>query len=82
MFVGAFAAFVTIITVPIFCKLGVDDPISATSVHLLGGVVGVLSVGVFAESPDTLGFTDGRSGVLRSKFGYLKVAIKIIKSIL
>lgn len=65
--IGAFAAFITIITVPMWCKLGVDDPIAATSVHLLGGVVGLLSVGLFAESPDTLSLTGGRSGLFKSK---------------
>lgn len=35
-----------------FCR-GIDDPIGACSVHLLGGICGEISVGLFAHNPLT-----------------------------
>ena len=41
-----------------FDKIGVDDPVGATSVHLVCGVLGTIFVGLFAQdwvSPNTTG---------------------------
>ena len=35
--------------VPFYENLGLDDPVGATSVHLLGGITGTLLVGFFAK---------------------------------
>ncbi len=47
--IGIVAGFVVFFGVPMFENLGLDDPVGATSVHLLGGVIGTLLVGVFAK---------------------------------
>lgn len=44
-----------------------DDPIGALSVHLLGGIWGQISVGLFAQNPVPLSSTSGRSGLFYGK---------------
>lgn len=48
--IGIIAGFVVFFGVPMFENLGLDDPVGATSVHLLGGIVGTLLVGFFSTS--------------------------------
>lgn len=47
--IGAIAGVLVVLGVIGFDKVKVDDPVGATSVHLLNGVFGTLCVGVFAE---------------------------------
>lgn len=47
---------------------GIDDPIGACSVHLIGGIWGEISVGLFAQNPIPLTSTLGRSGLFMGKF--------------
>ncbi len=47
-FIGLIAGAIVTFGVPMFEKLGLDDPVGATSVHLLNGVAGTLLVGFFA----------------------------------
>ncbi len=56
--IGAIAGAIVVPTVIAFDKLKVDDPVGATSVHLVCGVLGTIFVGLFAEdwvSPNTTG---------------------------
>ena len=56
--IGVIAGAVVVPAVIFFDKIGVDDPVGATSVHLVCGVLGTISVGFFAEdwvSPNTTG---------------------------
>ncbi len=48
--IGIVAGIVVFLGVPMFENLGLDDPVGATSVHLLGGVIGTFLVGFFAKS--------------------------------
>ena len=45
--IGAVAGVLIIESVLAFDRVGVDDPVGATSVHLVGGVFGTLCVGLF-----------------------------------
>ncbi len=45
--IGAIAGFLVIEAVLLFDRLGIDDPVGATSVHLVNGLFGTLSVGLF-----------------------------------
>lgn len=65
IFIGALSALITNLAVPLWGKMRVDDPTSASSVYLIGGIVGMLSVGFFTENPDTLDNTAGRSGLFK-----------------
>lgn len=71
LFIGFIGSFLTNIGAPWFDHLGLDDPVGATSVHGLCGLWGVLSVGLFAKSPDPLNTTRGRYGLFYGGGWYL-----------
>ncbi len=47
--IGFIAGILVVFAVIIFDKLKIDDPVGATSVHLVNGVFGTIAVGLFAE---------------------------------
>lgn len=47
--IGAIAGVIVVLSVIAFDKCGIDDPVGATSVHLVNGVFGTLCVGLFAD---------------------------------
>jgi Amt family ammonium transporter len=47
--IGAIAGVLVVVGVIGFDRLNIDDPVGATSVHLLNGVFGTLCVGLFAD---------------------------------
>lgn len=47
--IGSIAGVLVVFAVTIFDKLKIDDPVGATSVHLVNGVFGTIAVGLFAE---------------------------------
>jgi len=50
--IGLIAGVLVVFSVPFFDKLKIDDPVGATSVHLVCGVWGTLAVGLFSVGPD------------------------------
>jgi Amt family ammonium transporter len=48
--IGALAGVLVVLSVIAFDRAHVDDPVGATSVHLVNGIFGTLCVGLFAES--------------------------------
>ncbi len=46
--IGAVAGVLVVLSVIMFDKLKIDDPVGATSVHLVNGVWGTLALGLFA----------------------------------
>jgi Amt family ammonium transporter len=50
--IGLIAGVLVVFAVPFFDKLQIDDPVGATSVHLVCGVWGSLAVGLFSVGPD------------------------------
>lgn len=46
--IGAVAGVLVVLSVMMFDKLKIDDPVGATSVHLVNGIWGTLCVGLFA----------------------------------
>jgi Amt family ammonium transporter len=46
--IGAVAGVIVVLAVMMFDKLKIDDPVGATSVHLVNGIFGTLCVGLFA----------------------------------
>ena len=50
--IGLIAGALVVGSVIMFDKLRVDDPVGATSVHLVCGIWGTLAVGVFSNNPD------------------------------
>lgn len=56
--IGLIAGFVVVAAVLMFDRLKIDDPVGATSVHLVCGIMGTLFVGLFAQDsimPKTTG---------------------------
>lgn len=49
LLIGAIAGVLVVFSVLIFDKVKIDDPVGATSVHLVCGVFGTLCVGLFAQ---------------------------------
>ncbi len=49
--IGAIAGIIVVFSVTFFDRIKIDDPVGATSVHLVCGVWGTLAVGLFAEGP-------------------------------
>ncbi len=49
--IGAIGGILVVFAVLFFDKIKVDDPVGATSVHLVNGVWGTLCVGLFATGP-------------------------------
>ena len=49
--IGAIAGVIVVFAVTFFDKIKIDDPVGATSVHLVCGIWGTLAVGLFAEGP-------------------------------
>lgn len=47
--IGAIAGVLVVFAVMMFDRIGIDDPVGATSVHLVNGVFGTLCVGLFAD---------------------------------
>ena len=50
VFIGSAAGVLVVFAVVFFDKIKVDDPVGATSVHLVCGIWGTLAVGLFAEA--------------------------------
>jgi Amt family ammonium transporter len=51
--IGAIAGILVVFSVTFFDNLKIDDPVGATSVHLVCGIWGTLAVGLFADGPGT-----------------------------
>ncbi len=53
LIIGAIAGVLVVLSVLFFDKIRIDDPVGATSVHLVNGVFGTLAVGLFAQKEIT-----------------------------
>lgn len=74
LIIGLIAGFLVVVSVLFFDRIKIDDPVGATSVHLVCGVFGTLCVGLFAQAeymPNTTGnglFFGGGAGLLMAQF--------------
>lgn len=60
LLIGAIAGVIVVFAVMFFDRIGIDDPVGATSVHLGCGVFGTICVGLFAkEGVTTLSTVNG-----------------------
>ena len=48
--IGSIAGVAVVLAVLTFDRIKIDDPVGATSVHLVNGVFGTLCIGLFADS--------------------------------
>jgi Amt family ammonium transporter len=77
LIIGLVAGVLVVYAVIFFDKVKVDDPVGATSVHLVNGVWGTLSVGLFASRNDVLGlfYGGGMSQFLIQLKGVIAVGV-------
>lgn len=64
--IGAIAGVLVVLAVMFFDRIKIDDPVGATSVHLVNGVFGTLCVGLFTTS-------DLSGSTLNTPFGFSAV---------
>ena len=73
--IGTLAAVLIIEAVYFFERRGIDDPVGAISVHGVGGLFGLLSVGVFANGTYGTGWngstSEGVKGIIKGDWGQL-----------
>ena len=73
--IGVIASIVIIESVYFFERRGIDDPVGAISVHGVGGFLGVITVGIFANGSYGAGWNgssvEGVSGILYGDSGQL-----------
>ena len=50
--IGLIAGVIVVFSVAFFDSIKIDDPVGATSVHLICGIWGTLAVGIFSTNPD------------------------------
>jgi ammonium transporter, Amt family len=73
LLIGLIAGVLVVMSVLFFDKIKIDDPVGATSVHLVCGVFGTICVGLFAQdqfTPNTTGnglFFGGGAGLLMAQ---------------
>jgi Amt family ammonium transporter len=75
--IGAIAGVLVVYAVLFFDRVKADDPVGALSVHLVNGVWGTLSVGLFASRNDVAGlfFGGGLTQLLIQLKGVVAVAV-------
>ncbi|KAK4294579.1 hypothetical protein Pmani_032810 [Petrolisthes manimaculis] len=71
LIIGIVGGLISVIGMPLFDKLHIDDPVGATSVHGICGIWAMISIGLFVQADSLLGFTSGYSGLLRGGGFYL-----------
>jgi Amt family ammonium transporter len=67
--IGSLASIIVIEAILFFERKGVDDPVGAISVHGVGGIFGVLSVGIFASGDYGAGWNLTKEGSAASTKG-------------
>ncbi|NJN76726.1 MAG: ammonium transporter [Synechococcaceae cyanobacterium RL_1_2] len=70
--IGLMAGVIVVFSVGFFDKIKIDDPVGATSVHLVCGVFGTLMVGIFAQDTGLL-YGGGLKQLIAQIVGVLSV---------
>lgn len=76
--IGIVAGVIVVFGVTFFDNLKIDDPVGATSVHLVCGIWGTLAVGLFADGPTTGLYTAGPAAGLLVGGGFGQLWSQII----
>ena len=61
--IGSIGGGLVVISVQLFDKLKLDDPVGALSVHLVNGMWGTIAVGIFASNGDNITMTGQLKGI-------------------
>jgi hypothetical protein len=63
--IGSIAGVLVVLAVQFFDKIKIDDPVGATSVHLVNGVFGTICVGLFGTA-DRVGPRTGNGAIVEA----------------
>ena len=76
--IGFIAGVLVVLAVAFFDLIEIDDPVGATSVHLVCGIWGTLAVGIFANpnNPNQNGVQDAIAGLLYGDSAQLIIQLK------
>jgi Amt family ammonium transporter len=66
--IGLIAGIVVVFSVAFFDSIKIDDPVGATSVHLVCGILGTLAVGIFAN-PNNIAQGGGEDAIAGLLYG-------------
>jgi Amt family ammonium transporter len=85
LIIGLIGGALVVVSVLFFDRIKIDDPVGATSVHLVCGIFGTLAVGLFAQdqfSPNTTGngllFGGGLTLLISQLIGVIAVGIFVV----
>jgi ammonium transporter, Amt family len=76
--IGIVAGILVVFAVTFFDNLKIDDPVGATSVHLVCGIWGTLAVGLFADGPTTGIYTAGPKAGLLVGGGFEQLGAQLV----
>lgn len=79
--IGLIAGVLVVLGVLIFDRMRIDDPVGATSVHLLNGVFGTLCVGIFADPKlivERTGNAAAKGGLIHAGQGISQLVTQLI----
>jgi ammonium transporter, Amt family len=79
--IGLIAGVLVVFAVTFFDKIRIDDPVGATSVHLVCGIWGTLAVGLFAEGPGVYSWYTEGLGPVKGLFaggGFTQLGIQLL----
>lgn len=77
--IGGIAGIIIPFAVVFFDKLKIDDPVGATSVHLVCGVWGTLAAGIFGEGKDVVAQLTGIAAIGVFSFAFAFIVFYILK---
>ncbi|WP_414576416.1 ammonium transporter [Anabaena sp. CCY 9402-a] len=66
--IGLIAGVIVVFSVTLFDKIGIDDPVGATSVHLVCGIFGTLAVGLWSVGPGVYSWYGEGAGPTKGLF--------------
>jgi ammonium transporter, Amt family len=79
--IGLIAGVLVVFAVTFFDRIKIDDPVGATSVHLVCGIWGTLAVGLFAEGPGVYSWYTEGLGPVKGLFaggGFTQLGIQLL----
>jgi ammonium transporter, Amt family len=77
--IGAIAGGIIPLSVVFFDKIKIDDPVGATSVHLICGIWGTLAVGIFVPGKSFLWQTIGCFSIVAFSFTFSLILMYVLK---
>jgi ammonium transporter, Amt family len=78
--IGAVAGVLVVFAVGLFDRLKIDDPVGATSVHLINGIWGTLAVGLFSQG-DAYGVTPAPKAGIFFGGGFEQLSYQLVGTV-